>query len=114
MNRMAILTSVALLVSCAGRGHFPVQSYGPDTFVVHVGSYSASKARRAAVKTANEYCGERNLVMMPDFESAESSLDPWAGERTDVEFVFRCHAANDPRLRPPEMRPTQRVIIEDD
>ena len=118
-KHMALL-GLALLASCAGCGHAPVQPYGPDTYVVYVGSASAAKARRAAVKTANEYCGERGLVMMPDSENVQTSHDMVAaafgvyGSQHDVEFIFRCYAANDRRLHPPEMRPTQRVIIEDD
>ena len=116
MNRIVILPSLALLLSCAP--NFPVYPYGPDTYVVHVESFSAAKARGAAVKTANEYCGERNLVMMPDAEGSEASFDPrappWAGPRKDIQFIFRCLDAGDPRLQPPEMRPTQRLIIEDD
>ena len=112
MNRMAIPGSLALLVCCAPK--FPVQPYGSDTYVVYVSSVSAAKAHRAAVEIANKYCDQRDLVMVPDLESSEASFDPWIGPRKDIQFIFRCYNASDPRLHPPEMRPTQRVIIEDD
>jgi hypothetical protein len=50
-------------------------------------------------------------------------LLPAGGERLDdgrthgnspIQFIFRCYDANDPSLQSPEMRPTQRLIIEDD
>ena len=106
MNRIASVASLAFLVSCAG--HFPVQPYGKDTYVVYVDSFSGAKAHRAAVNTANEYCSALDLVMTPDAENTETSYDPWVGSRKDIQFIFRCLDENDPRLRPPEMRPTQR------
>ena len=67
-----------------------VQPYGPDRFIVTYDSiYGVGKARNATVRDANEYCGRRQLAMVPIDESVTRA------NRSSVSLVFACATAQD-------------------
>jgi hypothetical protein len=82
---------VALAVlACAGtRGSGAhIQPFGPDRYIVTYSSmFGEGKAKHAAVRDANGFCADRQLVMEP----IEESLS-WNGEVTTFSLEFRCVA----------------------
>ena len=111
----ALRLALVLLVGIAAMGCASptVEPYGPDTYVVHVGSsQSGAKAHQVAIRTANQYCVERGLHMLPYSESSGSSHNIWIGPMSDVRFVFRCLSEGDPELRRTDMRSVPDTVIE--
>ena len=105
---LAISTIVVTLVGCASE---PIPA-GPDTYMLSdTGAWSWSSGsglKGDLLIQANKYCLAQGKQMMPvSTQSNDGSFSTFG----HAEIQFRCLAANDPALQPPELMPTQRIEI---
>jgi len=111
-RRKPLLSVLGLLASGCITSSGVVLPYGPDTYTISTSAYDNAASRAAAIKRANEYCGEQGRVMMPESElTKRSQVGEWGLPGTD--FTFMCLESGDARLEPPRRRPTPDIVIED-
>ncbi|HEX2858914.1 MAG TPA: hypothetical protein VHP58_01775 [Alphaproteobacteria bacterium] len=96
MNKTILTTTAALLLgacSSMGGGASGVQQIGKDSYTVRATSEkSASAAKQAALKQANDYCAtqKRNVQLVKEYAGTESDT----GEKFD-DVTFLCVGTGD-------------------
>ncbi len=109
MNVIKILRllPVLWLVSCATSN---VISCGPDTFMVTSSGagFDTGSVRENCFKKANDFCEERDLVMMPvaiDVQGGELGKRP-----PTAELTFRALRQGDPEIGRPNLEKPDAII----
>jgi hypothetical protein len=111
-NGLLLAVPIALgLSACVSSSE--VVPMGPDTYMVSThqqgGIVSFGNLVEHSAKRANAYCASLGRQMVAD--SVQSQSNAWFNN-ADNTFMFRCYAADDPRLQSPNLRPTPNTVIE--